>query len=237
MAERSKARHLQLKTNWTLGTQSQRGVISKIIKTRLAKPTEAADVNKGEHIDPRLMTEKPALDWSRQPHNWSWVSEKRSRQSVGPRRVEHYLFFACIGFWEPIPHGRMFSQPAHMEEDLGPARDNITDSENPSWKPLSSLGSWRGIECSGELGGLGIVGGEEGEGPESDFCKKLNKKKKKWKRDNRCQPRLLYPTKLSITVDVENKPDLSNTYPLIQFSRKYQWENSNLRKLTTFKKT
>ena len=34
--------------------------MSKGVKTRLDKPTETVDLNKGELMDPRLIAEKPA---------------------------------------------------------------------------------------------------------------------------------------------------------------------------------
>ena len=65
-----------------------------------------------------------------------------------------------------------------------------------------------------------------------DFSIETIKARRSWTdvlqtlRDHRCKPRLLYPAKLSITIDGENKifhdkTDLNNMYPQTQLYRKY----------------
>lgn len=70
---------------------------------------------------------------------------------------------------EPIPPGRMLSQQGQMGEDLGPARDYMTDYENPTLKALPSLGSRKKMEWHGALGGLGIRGRRERKETESNI--------------------------------------------------------------------
>lgn len=48
----------------------------------------------------------------------------------------------------------MLFQPGNMGEDIGPARDDMRDSENPLWKALTSLGSGEVIERGDRFGGL-----------------------------------------------------------------------------------
>ena len=77
-----------------------------------------------------------------------------------------------------------------------------------------------------------------------DFSMKTMKVRRSWSsvmqtlRDHRCQPRLLYPAKLSITIDDQNKIFHDRTR-FIQYLatnptlRKYQKKNSNPRMLVT----
>ena len=69
-----------------------------------------------------------------------------------------------------------------------------------------------------------------------DFSMETLKARRSWidilpiLRDHGCQPRLLYPAKLSINIDGDNnifhdKPDSNNTYPPIQPYRKSWKEN------------
>ena len=83
----------------------------------------------------------------------------------------------------------------------------------------------------------------------SDFSLETMKARRQWSsvmqtlKDHRCQHTLLYPAKLSITVEEKKtrysmtKPDLTNTQSQTQSYTKYQKENFNSRKLATSTKT
>ena len=121
----------------------------------MGKATKTADLNKEEHMDPRLMAGRPSWDSSR-PLKVD-VSEEASALYGASRSISIYPW-PKKGLWEPIPHGGMLSQSGHMGEGLGPAKDDMTDFRDFPMEGLTLPGEQRtgwGRELVGNWGRRG----------------------------------------------------------------------------------